>query len=346
MFADVATAKEILDEYFNEPGVELLLRVMYTAIGFESIEGSSEPALGATRIGGMPDLATGEPWPVRPVPADAEAIAARSGSRHGPHIRKLLALPLPFGFLAQVNLAEAAALGDVARELPKDGRLLFFYNGGVGPWRNGRESARVIWDTTAAAQLERKALPRELVDLHVEFCTGLNRGEPPPDPSNVNAATPSYHWGPARPMRLRPMLRPPSRFTIETDPSNHEADAELVEALGDDDFEASIDALFDDHLDGAARQQLLGLPLPQQADPRYSAVTVTEFGVQHLTRQAVEENWPRIVPAAGQWLLLLQIDLKDCLRQRFVEGTVYFLIRRDDLAARAFDKVVAVYQQT
>ena len=38
MFADVATAKEILDEYFNEPGVELLLRVMYTAIGFESIE--------------------------------------------------------------------------------------------------------------------------------------------------------------------------------------------------------------------------------------------------------------------------------------------------------------------
>jgi hypothetical protein len=126
MFADVATAKEILDEYFDEPGVELLLRVMHTAIGFEPIEGSSESALGTTRIGGMPDLAIGEPWPVRPVPADAEAIAARGGSRHGPHIRKLLALPLPFGFLAQVNLAEAAALGDVARELPKDGRLLFF----------------------------------------------------------------------------------------------------------------------------------------------------------------------------------------------------------------------------
>jgi len=26
MFADVATAREALDEYFNEPGVELMMR--------------------------------------------------------------------------------------------------------------------------------------------------------------------------------------------------------------------------------------------------------------------------------------------------------------------------------
>ena len=65
MFADIATAKEFLNEYFNEPGAELLLRVMHTAIGFEPIEGSSKPALGATRIGGTPDLPKGEPWPGR-----------------------------------------------------------------------------------------------------------------------------------------------------------------------------------------------------------------------------------------------------------------------------------------
>jgi hypothetical protein len=41
-----------------------------------------------------------------------------------------------------------------------------------------------------------------------------------------------------------------------------------------------------------------------------------------------------------------EIDFNDHLRQRFVEGTVYLLIRRGDLAAGAFDKVVAVYQQT
>jgi uncharacterized protein YwqG len=56
---------------------------------------------------------------------------------------------------------------------------------------------------------------------------------------------------------------------------------------------------------------------------------------------------PRHGPETSQqWLLLLQIDLRDYLQQRLVEGTAYFLIRRDDLAARAFDKVVAVNQQT
>jgi hypothetical protein len=282
------------------------------------------------------------PGPCARFQTNADAIAAGGGFRHGPHIRKLLAQPTPFGFLAQVDLAEAAALGDVAGELPREGQLLFFYDGGVGPWHDGAESARVIWDKTPAAQLERKALPRELVDPHVEFCTELNRGAPPPDPSSVTAATPSHHWGPARAMRLRPMLRPPARHTVETDPASGEGDAELIEALADEDFEASMDALFDDHIDGAGRQQLLGLPLPEQGDPRNTAAIVGGLGVQHLTREAAQQDWPRDL----KWLLLLQIDLRDYLQQRYVEGTVYFMIRRGDLAAGAFDKVVAVYQQT
>jgi hypothetical protein len=66
------------------------------------------------------------------------------------------------------------------------------------------------------------------------------------------------------------------------------------------------------------------------------------LAVQHLTREAAQQDWPRDL----EWLLLLQIDLRDYLQQRYVEGTVYFLIRRDALTAPAFDKVVAVYQQT
>jgi hypothetical protein len=34
------------------------------------------------------------------------------------------------------------------------------------------------------------------------------------------------------------------------------------------------------------------------------------------------------------------------MQAKFVEGTVYFLIRRSDLEQRRFDRVVAVYQQT
>jgi Domain of unknown function (DUF1963) len=143
-------------------------------------------------------------------------------------------------------------------------------------------------------------------------------------------------------MRLRPVLRPPARLTVETDPASGEGDAELIEALADEAFEASMDALFDDHIDGAARQLLLALPLPEQGDPRNTAAIVGGLAVQHLTREAAQQDWPRDL----EWLLLLQIDLRDYLQQRYVEGTVYFLIRRDALTAPAFDKVVAVYQQT
>jgi uncharacterized protein YwqG len=49
---------------------------------------------------------------------------------------------------------------------------------------------------------------------------------------------------------------------------------------------------------------------------------------------------------AQDWTLLLQVDFKDYLQQPYATGTVYFLIRSDDLGARAFDLVVAIYQQT
>jgi uncharacterized protein YwqG len=48
---------------------------------------------------------------------------------------------------------------------------------------------------------------------------------------------------------------------------------------------------------------------------------------------------------AAAWRLLLQIDWAD-LAQVGGEGTVYFIIRKDDLAQRDFSKVHAVYQQT
>src|SRR5262249_40948329 len=75
----------------------------------------------------------------------------------------------------------------------------FFYDGGVGPWHDGTESCRVIWNRTPAAQLERKPIRRALVDLHVEFYTALRPGAPVPDPPAIDASTPSHHWAPRAP---------------------------------------------------------------------------------------------------------------------------------------------------
>jgi hypothetical protein len=41
MFADAATATQALDEYFNEPGVDLLRRLMQPVVLFEPVEGGA-----------------------------------------------------------------------------------------------------------------------------------------------------------------------------------------------------------------------------------------------------------------------------------------------------------------
>lgn len=47
-----------------------------------------------------------------------------------------------------------------------------------------------------------------------------------------------------------------------------------------------------------------------------------------------------------KWQLLLQLDLGNLTQNDLVEGTVYFLIRRGDLARRDFANVHAVHQST
>lgn len=88
-------------------------------------------ALGASRIGGVPDLPRDMSWPVGP-----------SGG--------------PLGFLAQVDLAEAAP-HEHSGSLPRSGWLCFFY-GSTGS-DGDPETSAVLFVEGAAADLERKAVP-------------------------------------------------------------------------------------------------------------------------------------------------------------------------------------------
>lgn len=47
----------------------------------------------------------------------------------------------------------------------------------------------------------------------------------------------------------------------------------------------------------------------------------------------------------SEWRLLLQVSIAD-LSQEQTEGTVYFMIRGDDLARADFSRVTVSYQQT
>src|SRR5215467_1149170 len=90
-------------------------------------EGAGTP-IGASRVGGMPDLPAGGPWPWRP------ALPADGWKELPQHLQELFqedisheARPWPLSFVAQVNFAEIHAVGGLDG-FPSSGRLLIFYD--------------------------------------------------------------------------------------------------------------------------------------------------------------------------------------------------------------------------
>jgi uncharacterized protein YwqG len=345
MYSNSGEARAALEAEFSAATVKTVLAALVPTIGFELASEQSNPPLGATRIGGTPDLPRNMVWPLRPIPVDIDAIIDRGGSNHGDHIRAHIARELPFDFVAQINLAEAAKLGKVAEDIPNEGRLLFFCDVTVIPWRSGVESCRVIWDRSPATALERKARPQALTELAEKYVAEWNemaRKESYLEEVDIEQ-TP--YWGPARAMHLAARLQLPDRHSVDA-----QENAAFMTALSDEATEEAYCDLFGEYwgkdTSEPIRQQLLGSPITEQRDPRYDAVVVAGYGVQHLDSDIYREAWPKIKTAAADWRLLYQLDLKDYLQQKLTEGTVYFVIRKTDLANRAFEKVVAIYQQT
>jgi uncharacterized protein YwqG len=137
------------------------------------VDDEAEIALGATKIGGAPDLPATMPWPWRPPYPDheerveeAQAAVDLFNSRRAETLeefRKQLPSeevfaaesakvdynkynldffvedvrrtgePAPLGFIAQVDLAEVWRTGPVDPDIPHEGRLLFFYDTRLRP---------------------------------------------------------------------------------------------------------------------------------------------------------------------------------------------------------------------
>ena len=101
------------------------------------------------------------------------------------------------------------------------------------------------------------------------------------------------------------------------------------------------------HPDNLETHHLLaGVPIPEQDDPRYSAVISADPALAARRHTEWSEIWPIVEKRGVEWRLLLQIDQAALMQERFAEGCIYFLIHKGDLAARDFSRVQAVYQQT
>ncbi len=319
MFSSLTDARQQLVEALTDPEelesplttveIEQILSHLAPQLWIAPGEGLPE-RVGGTRFGGAPELSRGADWPMRPVPGDLAARARELGGRHD-WILRHIERELPYEFLAQIELADAAG---VAAELglPSSGRLLFFWDGVGGLRYSEPEFARVLWDDTPREGLARTAIPPVLEELERAY-----------DPSGKYKKPYIY---PSRPMRLQPILHLPFCGTKEmlNDPG-------LAMRLEDFEFRDRYDQLLrgeggmTKRKDARARRhRLMGTPEPVQDDPRLGT----------------EPNGP------ADWQLLLQLDLGDLAQNPLIEGTVYFLIGREGLAARDFSTVRAVHDQT
>lgn len=355
MFDSPSDARLALQAYFDTPRVEMLVEALVPSLVFEIAPGK-RVVLGDTKFGGRPDLPAGTAWPRPPAPADPEEIAKRGNAEAGAEMRRHLAQGLPYTFIAQIDLADAAKLGSVASPLPADGRLLFFYDLAVGPWETGRRPAKVIWDRAPNDKLATLAMPEDLVQAaeKARRDAAENRVKYKlPEPSQPEG---SNYDAPERAMTLRAGLSLPDPSAIEM-----EASAKLYAAYSASNGTQSgkngqsFEDAYGEALTAGGklkptgrwhRQQLLGSPQPEQDDPRYDAVVVSQFGKQHLSPDEWKKERAAVMTAAHDWMLLLQLDLADWSGGTRGEGTVYFLMRRKDLEQRHFDEVIAVYQQT
>jgi len=286
-------------------------------------DGESIP-LGATRIGGHPDLPAGMGWPYRkPYPDAADRIAEteatieniRAGNEaalakaspyassrekveaQAKHLIDLIAPvaePRPLAFVAQIDLVGIQAVQSLDPDLPVSGRLLFFYDAQQQPWGiNPGDSAgwSVLYDITDPAGLERLTPPRS----------------PGPSGAATGFAALRCHgraeWSPVPEDQV--LLAIPDR----SDPDR----ARLADWYGD----------------------------------RYGKLLDRRDWHAHQAGGHPDQIQDGQPPGkrGEDWVLLMQIDSDDRISMTWGDsGMLYVWIRRDDLRARQFDRAWVVLQ--
>lgn len=172
-------------EAIDQAGLERW-RGSLLAVARPTIRYVAEPQLSActevsvSRIGGTPDLPSWIDWPRRPPYADSSnrhlgfgtedlSLEFRALFQRRDQIKGQEAY-LPF--LAQIDLAEAWGVQQFDIDLPKSGRLLFFYDVREIPTGDEPTDAvgfRVIWDDTPVSDLARAVAPEELLLDYLVF---------------------------------------------------------------------------------------------------------------------------------------------------------------------------------
>jgi uncharacterized protein YwqG len=338
---------------------EQLIAAGYTGDKFERLVEDARPAIslitepvadeviaiGASKIGGAPDLPRGMAWPMRPAYPHAADLArdrewraqrliddaAKPGAwltaeqattfaadhRAG---AAAVAREFPLAFIAQIDLATMAREPGFDGTLPETGRLLFFFDYWNTPAEflpGSRVGWRLIWDASPAAELERKAFPPELVSISTESWTTVFKSA---------RITP------------RSVLTPMALGAVAIDPAVQAAQLDYNPWL--DTF-----GLPDGHHDNTHR--LGGWPTPLQ-NGWQGRPQLAFHGIDCGRSEAYETPEAiALLENKGDWQLVLQIGCdSDIGLLPEGSGCMLVMMRRQDLRDRAFDRAWVVYQCT
>lgn len=319
-----------------------------------------------THFGGTPHMSQALDWPKAgpaTLPDGAETLHSDIA---GP-----IAKNLPLSFVAQIDLATLPADAP-ASGLPRQGRLLFFYDPVSGPFENGPRFARVLWDSSPADQASPRDTPASLMaaeqDYIAETKEALANFQMPEFDEDLRKAMRAAGMSeaeieqianaPAPDLSQEPVIAPfrapraPKALLVgQMLPSAQLSDfagrAPDLHALyfSESDAAYAFQEAYDTLTYESSYSHMLGTPLPEQDDPRLDAATLHLLG-----KQFAGEDWTThkdsLFAEAQNWELLLEITFADWLQSGNFEGTIYFLIRKEDLADRRFERAIAVFQQT
>ena len=309
---------------------------------------------GQSGFGGMPDVPADFVWPL------SHSFTVEDATQEYHPVSSLgpapMDAPLPLTFIAQLDLS---ALSPETPDLPNEGRLLIFMDYAV--WFEGEDNARtaILWDRTPAADLRRHAPPEALVWLD-----GLARQHWQAFQDDMNASFGDDHEDmpfasgflpPETPVELEwSWQRLPSQ-AIELVQSDYDTRREATGAA-DIYRDVAMEWPQEDEDRAPPYHQILGVPFPDQDDPRYDAYYQSVLGRPVITSEDFDEVRsmigaegttvsPEEAEQALKFQLLLQLDVASFLNMN-AEGHFYFFLHEDDLAARNFDAVIVIYQQT
>lgn len=320
LFTSEADARTIIHDYcvneHDEPLTPEQIGLLISRLipQFWVAQGDGDGAIGATRFGGAPDMGKGAVWPMRKALPD-RSKAEGAGRFPNPWVVRQLSEEVPFEFVAQIDLEEAARHPLHAAGLPNNGRLLLFMDMGVlmeNPAAPA-DACFTVHDETPREELERLAIPERFNEMETWWRT--------PDPkqashfeeiaksleaqgmkdaaeatrkaaneaANSNSALRKPFVYPSRAMKLVPLVVPPDKMTNELT-----ADAAL-KALAEDGVAGQHYGLLTGNDTGpfsadpnnfrrtqpwltleARRNRLLGPPQPEQDDPRFDLIPESE----------------------------------------------------------------------